>query len=61
MGDAATLCMLRLLENTSALTYLDGHFHALAAGVRLLHMPAGAGTHHTTHRHRSVFSYKTQK
>lgn len=56
MGDAATLHMLRLLKSTPALAYLDGHFHALAVGVTLLHIPAGAGTRHPTHRHRSVFS-----
>lgn len=61
MRDAAALCMFQLLKNALALAHLDGHFHALAVGVRLLHIPAGTGTHRPTLRQRSVFSYKTQK
>lgn len=44
-GDADTLSVLWLLKHALALARADEHFHALAVGVRLLHTPAGAGTH----------------
>lgn len=44
-GDAATLSVLWLLKHTLALAHADGHFHASAVGVRLLHIPAGVVTH----------------
>lgn len=38
------LYMLQFLRSTLAFAYLDGHSHALAAGMRLLRIPASSGT-----------------